>query len=560
MSAAMPATVTPNARELAAMLRSARGLQENSQTLSVLMASPRLARAVLVLFLVGATIAGTHFSGGRSREVLRDSARDFAIFRHNAARRPSFSPAGERVRSLESPEEDGMRSLRALAASSVGVGSIMAAGISGSAFAQDAVQWRIEDGGNGHWYAFTESVYGSWKECRIAAETRGATLAQLKTAALQNFIVALAHAKGVFGDYWLGASQQQGSEEPSGGWSWLDGEPLSFDAWGAVSAGTGSPPSPNDWPTSAPGDEDFLEICFRPGVVSPVGSWDDQGAFPNPSLIEWSADCNADGIVDYGQIRVGELADTNANNIPDCCESAAECPDSTPAVQWSTQNGGNGHWYSLRVDPLVPIEHFNPRCEAIGGHLASIEGPSEHAFVLQLMVTQGWLGIAGWPAIGLQRSSDSAPWQWVTGEATTYLPWAPGEPGAGGRFAQLWGVGQTPNLTWSANGNSFISVGVIEWSADCNADGIVDYGQIRAGELADTNANNIPDCCEAAEGCNPCLADIDESGAVNAVDLAAILSNWGTNAGKYPRADINADGIVSAPDLAEVLGAWGPCP
>jgi hypothetical protein len=43
-------------------------------------------------------------------------------------------------------------------------------------------------------------------------------------------------------------------------------------------------------------------------------------------MIEWSADCNGDGIVDYGQILAGELDDTNANNIPDCCEQGANCP------------------------------------------------------------------------------------------------------------------------------------------------------------------------------------------------------------------------------------------
>jgi hypothetical protein len=36
----------------------------------------------------------------------------------------------------------------------------------------------------------------------------------------------------------------------------------------------------------------------------------------------------------------------------------------------------------------------------------------------------------------------------------------------------------------------------VEWSADCNEDGVVDYGQIQSGELADTNHNNIPDVCE----------------------------------------------------------------
>ena len=52
----------------------------------------------------------------------------------------------------------------------------------------------------------------------------------------------------------------------------------------------------------------------------------------------------------------------------------------------------------------------------------------------------------------------------------------------------------------------------------------------------------------------------DGSGAVNGVDLAAVLNSWGTNGGKYPGADTNDDGIVDGTDLAEVLNGWGTCP
>ena len=362
MSAATPATVTPNARELAAMLRSARGLEENSQTLSMLMASPRLARAVLGLFLVGATIAGAHFSGGRTREVLRDSSGDLAIFHHNAARHPSLSPADGRVRSHTHQEENGMRSLRALVASTVGVGSMMAGGISGSALAQDAVQWRVEDGGNGHWYRLDPTIRLQ-PAARAVAEASGGHMATVTSAAEQAFVRALCS-----NCTWLGGEQSEGSCEPGCGWNWSTGEEWSFTAW-----------------------------------------------------------------------RKGE-----PNN-------------------------------------------------SVGEYFLALEGQT---------LDGGW--------------NDAPPY------AMCAL--------------------------------------MIEWSADCNADGIVDYGQIRAGDLEDTNANNIPDCCEAAEGCNPCLADIDESGAVNAVDLAAILSNWGTNGGKYPRADIDGNGDVDGADLAAVLSAWGPCP
>jgi choice-of-anchor C domain-containing protein len=77
-----------------------------------------------------------------------------------------------------------------------------------------------------------------------------------------------------------------------------------------------------------------------------------------------------------------------------------------------------------------------------------------------------------------------------------------------------------------------------------------------------TSGRNGPviDAVQLVEVVDTCPADVDESGAVNGVDLAAVLNNWGTNGGKYPRADINGDGVVNASDLAAVLGAWGPCP
>ena len=48
--------------------------------------------------------------------------------------------------------------------------------------------------------------------------------------------------------------------------------------------------------------------------------------------------------------------------------------------------------------------------------------------------------------------------------------------------------------------------------------------------------------------------------AVDAVDLAAILTSWGTVGGGEFDADANRDGMVDAQDLALVLGSWGACP
>ena len=59
---------------------------------------------------------------------------------------------------------------------------------------------------------------------------------------------------------------------------------------------------------------------------------------------------------------------------------------------------------------------------------------------------------------------------------------------------------------------------------------------------------------------DPCPGDITDNGVVDAIDLAAILTAWGTEgSGEFP-ADASRDGIVDAQDLALVLGSWGACP
>jgi hypothetical protein len=47
---------------------------------------------------------------------------------------------------------------------------------------------------------------------------------------------------------------------------------------------------------------------------------------PTRLTIEWDADCNGDGIVDYGQILDGTLIDDNADGIPDICSPACDGP------------------------------------------------------------------------------------------------------------------------------------------------------------------------------------------------------------------------------------------
>ena len=255
------------------------------------------------------------------------------------------------------------------------------------------------------------------------------------------------------------------------------------------------------------------------------------------------------------------------------------------AVQWRVEDGGNGHWYALVLVPKgVSWPAARDHAASIGGYLATPTSASEDAFLRSVAAdaaawTPGeigpWLGGYQNPASST-FAEPGAGWQWTSDEPWSWAQWTnagTSEPNnchcSCGDENHLHYKGTccaVENMVWNDfNGSgtsscpSPISM-LIEWSADCNADGIVDYGQILAGELEDTNANNIPDCCEDGRSCACEAADISGNGTVDAVDLAAVLNSWGNAPTGKTRADVDRDGIVDAIDLAEVLGAWGVCP
>jgi hypothetical protein len=237
------------------------------------------------------------------------------------------------------------------------------------------------------------------------------------------------------------------------------------------------------------------------------------------------------------------------------------------AVQWRVEDGGNGHWY-LRI-PRNGLNWVDcrPIAANMGGYLATMTSSAETNFLVGNVLN-------GEPAVigGIQNTAapnftePGGGWEWITGEAWAYENW---HPCCGDRpEPNNWSIYGAENwLTTYADGTWndgpynvwWTTTMLIEWSADCNSDGIVDYGQIRSGELEDVNANGVPDCCDAGVACT-CPADIDGNNEVNGIDLAIILDKWGTNGGKdYPNADIDRDGTINGADLAQVLGSWGPC-
>jgi hypothetical protein len=233
------------------------------------------------------------------------------------------------------------------------------------------------------------------------------------------------------------------------------------------------------------------------------------------------------------------------------------------AVQWRVEDGGNGHWYvHLPVTQSPDWSTAASACLAIGGHLATITSQQENQFVFGLIKpTSKWPNRLG-PWLGGYRGP--AGWTWVTGEQWSWTNWAPFEPNntCGGEdklhfidFSPTWNDVAANGL---ACGAQAVWSYVVEWSADCNGDGIVDYGQIQSGQLVDADGNNIPDCCENGSSC--CPGDTNNDGFVDGIDLATILTRWAQSATQFPNADCNRDGVIDGSDLSIVLGSWGACP
>ena len=201
-----------------------------------------------------------------------------------------------------------------------------------TAVAQDAVQWRVEDGGNGHWYQLETTVgVADFEAMQEVAESQGGYLTAITSLAESEFI-----ALNVVADKSSGRGALIGafSTDPANQvWAWVNGEPWGF----------------TNWYGGEPKEVEDLAYVLKPSQGGPTGSWDDTtwGSQYERAIIEWSADCNGDGIVDYGQILDGTLADEDGNGVPDCCEDESTC---LAPVQWEVEDGGNGHWYVDRGD------------------------------------------------------------------------------------------------------------------------------------------------------------------------------------------------------------------
>ena len=191
--------------------------------------------------------------------------------------------------------------------------------VSGASAQSTAVQWRVADGGNGHWYELV-AVPGDgvnripWGVARARSEQVGGHLATINAPEESGFIWSNFNDRfidTVWGSpwcCWLGGYRASGQT-----FAWVTDEPYSCDSM------------PCGWPCEGGGENAlYTGTTTGPNICVDYHYDSFQGGKPS-YLVEFQADCNADNIVDFGQCLDGSLPDANANNIPDCCEQGIPC-------------------------------------------------------------------------------------------------------------------------------------------------------------------------------------------------------------------------------------------
>ncbi len=102
------------------------------------------------------------------------------------------------------------------------------------------IQWRIEDGGNGHWYQAIPNPGILWEDANTTAISMGGYLATPTSAQENQFIYEMIEPidslwnSGQWNGPWLGGYQDTNAPdyvEPMGGWRWATDEVWTFTNW-----------------------------------------------------------------------------------------------------------------------------------------------------------------------------------------------------------------------------------------------------------------------------------------------------------------------------------------
>ena len=286
---------------------------------------------------------------------------------------------------------------------------------------EGAVQWAVEEGGNGHWYQIAIANGDCFDEIRLAALSQFGDLAVIESLEENQFITALLIPDG---DYWIGLTQNLESpqySEPGGGWEWIDGTALVYENWDSDEPNNGGSIGEDACGIFYDGTWYDMESCDFEGDQYAVIEWDagffsldcNANDIPDECDIadgtsndvndngipdECEDDCNGNGVPDHWDIKTGTSEDCNANGIPDECDTAdgggsndvngnsipdeceADCNGNGSPDDWDVVTG----WSEDCNDNLIPDE-----CELAAGQ-SPVESPAEGA--VQWTVAEGGNG------------------------------------------------------------------------------------------------------------------------------------------------------------------------
>ena len=376
----------------------------------------------------------------------------------------------------------------------------------------DPVQWRVEDGGNGHWYGYIEETR-TWHEHREFAILNASDLATAESAGEWNFIRSLATSGGASSLYYLGLYQDQNDseyQEPGGGWNWVSGTRLEDEVsyW--------QPGEPND---TNGGQLPTSNYCqFRPS--NGENCWDD--ATENgqiKAIIEWSADCNGDGIVDYGQILDGTFVDCDGNGVPDECDLSETLAATEPDIPTSA------------TDFIVfDVSSMGDAREDVSVEISARAGIADGSEFMFVYVDQTFVGLAFTDTIDVPEGEEECDQVFRDTIDVPVAIWnSAGTDGA--RSIRLSGNGID-----DCDGRfTAVDVTVPVIFQDCNTDGVWDACTIADGTTPDGDGDGTIDLCDGCPndpekiepgicGCGtPDSGDADDDGILDCVDPCP---NW----------------------------------
>lgn len=145
--------------------------------------------------------------------------------------------------------------------------------------------------------------------------------------------------------------------------------------------------------------------------------------------------------------------------------SLASAPALAVPVEWSTADGGNGHFYELITDSMNVSDALTAAAATThngwNGYLATITSAAENAFLKTLLAE------AGFPLARFAASDAEAEgvWKWIAGpeagQSLTFFDWRAGEPNnlGGEHHAELRADG------WNDLRGSAATSYIVEYSA-----------------------------------------------------------------------------------------------